>query len=81
MNESSITIGGRIFKVLTESDLYGRHLSNSYIDDSAKLRNFLYTHYDSGSDYKIADIGANIGYTSRMINELLPKAYHRLSIP
>lgn len=74
MDSHSITLGGRKFKVLSETDSYGQFITNSYINDSAKLRNFLYTHYDPGSAYVIADIGANIGYTARMLNELLPNA-------
>lgn len=74
MAKHSITIGGREFEVLSQDDSYAKHLIDSYINDSARLRNFLHTHYDSNSAPVIADIGANIGYTARLINELLPDA-------
>jgi len=65
-----ITLGNRKLAVLRQDDPYARHLLSCYIQESAKLRNFIFTHFSQLENGVFADVGANIGFTSLLMSEI-----------
>ena len=69
-----ITLGSLQLAVLGHDDPYARHLRASYIQESAKLRNFVFTHFSGTENVVFADVGANIGFTSLLMSEIVQGA-------
>ena len=65
-----ITLGDRKLVVLRQDDPYARHLLDCYVQESAKLRNFVFTHFSGLKNGVFADVGANIGFTSLLMSEI-----------
>ena len=65
-----ITLGSRKLSVLAPDDPYGSHLLACYIQESARLRNFIFTHFSGIENGVFADVGANIGFTSLLMSEI-----------
>ena len=72
MGDAQLHLGWITLKTLSDEDPYKEWLSGNYRRDSRQLRNFVQTHFTNQEDLIFADVGANIGFTSIVLQSVAP---------